>query len=87
MLVANNAAEQKIVLTPLYCHRRNHALEHVVTKNEVVNERSRGMTGDKEPEYPGADMMRQMKRGPQRPVLGHQFWNLPQKYSELMAPK
>ena len=46
MLVANNAAEQKIVLTR---HHRHHALEHVVTKNEVVNERRRGMTSDKEP--------------------------------------
>ena len=65
-------AEREPLRTACGCSHRRHALEHIIAKREVVNESNGGMATDQGPKRPRAEFMRQMKRGPERLVLGHQ---------------
>jgi hypothetical protein len=73
--------------TACRCNHRRHVLEHIIAKCEVVNESNGGMATDQGPKRPRAEFMRQMKRGPQGLVLGHQLWNLPHEQREWTPAK
>jgi hypothetical protein len=71
---------------PRLRNRGRHALKDIITQNEVVEERSGGVTRDQEAECARTQFMDQFQCGPQL-LLGHQLWNLPQEYSELASPQ
>src|SRR6202030_4355744 len=60
-----DATGQELLLTLGRGEHSCHALEHIIAKDEVVNERRGGMARGQDPKCPRAKFVHQMKRGPQ----------------------